>query len=249
MSLSLASLNLHGGLDHAGRPYPVTDAIAALDADVVVVQENWRPDGQRSLAERAAASCGYAAYAEIDVIGGRTRTQLGVIPAAPDDETGAWGLAIMSRVPWRGLGTLPLGAAPGDVVGERRALLAEIPTHEGVLRIAGVHLTHRLVHGPAQLRRLLAGLARSPLPTVIAGDLNMCRPTIHLARPFRPVVRGRTWPAHRPIAQIDHLLAGPGVTVLAAAGVGPAVGSDHLPVRATLTLTTKPAEPRTLAAA
>ncbi len=240
MTLSLASLNLHAGLDATGRPYAVADAIAGLGADVVVVQENWRPDGQRSLAEQAAARCGYAAYAEIDVIKGRTRTQLGVAADPADGETGAWGLAIMSRLPWRALATLPLGAAPGDVVGERRALLAEIPTDDGVLRVAGVHLTHRLVHGPAQLRRLLAGLARSPLPTVVAGDFNMCRPAIHLARPYRTTARGRTWPAARPVAQIDHILAGPGVTARDAAPA-PAVGSDHLPVRATLTLTVKTA--------
>jgi endonuclease/exonuclease/phosphatase family metal-dependent hydrolase len=49
-------------------------------------------------------------------------------------------------------------------------------------------------------------------------------------------VRGRTWPAHRPIAQIDPLLAGPGVAVRNAA-VAAEQGSDHRAVRATVTLT------------
>jgi endonuclease/exonuclease/phosphatase family metal-dependent hydrolase len=71
---------------------------------------------------------------------------------------------------------------------------------------------------------------------VIGGDLNMCRPAIGLAAPYRPAVRGRTWPAHRPIAQIDHLLAGPGVEVRDAA-VAAGQGSDHRAVRATVTLT------------
>jgi endonuclease/exonuclease/phosphatase family metal-dependent hydrolase len=231
VSLSLASLNLHAGRDRSSARYDVTAAIGALGTDVVVVQENWRPDGHRSLAERAAATAGYAAYAEIDVVKGRTLTELGV--AEDDSETGAWGLAIMSRVPWRSLGAIALGAAPGDVAGVRRAIVAEIPDGGGLLRVAGTHLTHRLVHGPAQLRRLRRALAASAIPTVIAGDLNMCRPTVWLGGPYRPVPRGRTWPAHRPVAQIDHVLAGPGVTVLTGA-VGPAVGSDHLPVRATL---------------
>ncbi|WP_306204166.1 endonuclease/exonuclease/phosphatase family protein [Actinoplanes sp. RD1] len=231
MSLSLASLNLHAGRDRASARYDVAAAIAALGTDVVVVQENWRPAGERSLAERAAVAGGYAAYAEIDVVTGRTLRELGV--AEDDSETGAWGLAIMSRVPWRSLGALALSAAPGDVVGVRRAIVAEIPAGDGLLRVAGTHLTHRLVHGPAQLARLRRALAGSDVPTVIAGDLNMCRPTVWLGGPYRPVLHGRSWPAHRPVAQIDHVLAGPGVTVTGGE-VGPAVGSDHLPVRVTL---------------
>jgi len=66
---------------------------------------------------------------------------------------------------------------------------------------------------------------------VIAGDFNMCRPTVYLARPYRPVVRGRTWPAWRPLAQVDHVLAG-GDVGIAEGSVPPAIGSDHLPVRA-----------------
>ncbi|WP_067501865.1 endonuclease/exonuclease/phosphatase family protein [Actinoplanes sp. TFC3] len=234
MSLTLASLNLHCGLDHNGLPYPVTPAIAALDTDIVVVQENWRPDGERSLARQAATDCGYQAYAEINVITGRSLAELGVAGNAPGTETGAWGLAIMSRVPWRGLSAMSLGAARGDVVGARRALIADLPVGQdgGLLRVVDVHLTHRLAHGPAQLGRLLAALD-STVPTVIAGDLNMCRPTVYLAGPYRPVVRGRTWPAYRPIAQIDHVLAGPGV-MARNAGVAAGVGSDHLPVRVEL---------------
>ncbi|AGL18841.1 endonuclease/exonuclease/phosphatase family protein [Actinoplanes sp. N902-109] len=236
MSLSLASLNLHCGLDHHGAPYSVAAAIAALDTDVVVVQENWRPDGAPSLARQAAAECGYPAYAELDVISGRSLLELGVAPDAPRDRTGGWGLAIMSRIPWRGLSALSLGAARGDVVGARRALTADIPLGaDGMLRVVDVHLTHRLVHGPAQLRRLLAGLGDTGVPTVIAGDLNMCRPTVFLAGAYRPVVRGRTWPAYRPVAQIDHILAGPGVEARSL-GVAEPTGSDHRAIRAALAL-------------
>jgi endonuclease/exonuclease/phosphatase family metal-dependent hydrolase len=236
---SLASLNLHGGLDHEDNPYSVTAAVAELDTDIVVVQENWRPlgTGAISLAAEAAADCGYDAYAEIDMISGRTLNELGVATGAGANEPGAWGIAIMSRLPWHSLGTIPLGAARGDVIGERRALTAEVRTADGRrLRVAVAHLTHRLVHGPAQLRRLLAGLEGSSVPTVIAGDLNMCRPTVYFAGPYRPALRGRSWPAHRPVAQIDHILAGPGIAVTNAAVVR-SLGSDHRPVRAELTVT------------
>jgi endonuclease/exonuclease/phosphatase family metal-dependent hydrolase len=47
------------------------------------------------------------------------------------------------------------------------------------------------------------------------------------------VVRGKTWPSHRPHSQIDHLLVTPSVDALWGE-VGPNLGSDHLPIRARL---------------
>ncbi|GAA1643141.1 endonuclease/exonuclease/phosphatase family protein [Actinoplanes couchii] len=229
MALRLASLNMHCGLDHRGVPFSVKQAVTTLNTDVVVVQENWRVHGSDSLAATAAADCGYPSYTELDLVPDTPLADLEVVDGTAPDETGAWGLAVLSRVPWDRQWTVAIGAAPGDVVGERTAQVIEFPE----VRVVNVHLTHRLLHGPAQLRRLLAALRADPRPTVLAGDLNMCRPTVHLARGFRPAVRGRTFPARFPVAQLDHLLAGPGVTVTAAA-VGPAVGSDHLPVRATI---------------
>ena len=234
MSLSLASLNLHCGLDGRARPYAVTEAVAALSADVVLVQENWRPRGADSLARRAALALGYESLAELDVVADISLVDLNIVRGAVPAETGAWGLAVLSRLPMRCRPAIALGSAPGDVAGARMAQVVEIAySGQEVLRVANVHLTHRLVHGPSQLRRLIRALEPSDLPTVIGGDLNMCRPTVRLARGYRPAVRGRTWPAHRPVAQIDHLLAGPGVGIARQEVAAPA-GSDHLPIRATL---------------
>lgn len=229
MAIRFASLNLHCGLDHRGAPFSVKQAVAALDTDVIVIQENWRVHGSVSLAAAAAADCGYGSFTELDLVPDTPLADLEVVSGTAPDETGAWGLAAMSRAPWTRHYTVPIGAAPGDVVGDRSAQVIEFPG----LRIVNVHLTHRLLHGPAQLRRLLAALRADATPTVIAGDLNMCRPTVYLARGFRPTARGRTWPAHLPLAQLDHVLASDGVQV-AHSAVGPALGSDHLPVRATL---------------
>jgi len=46
-------------------------------------------------------------------------------------------------------------------------------------------------------------------------------------------VRGRTWPAHRPHSQIDHVLVRDDVAVVDGGVLGE-VGSDHLPLRVTL---------------
>jgi len=236
MSLSLASLNLHCGLDGRGRPYAVTEAVAALSANVVLVQENWRPRGTDSLARRAALAGGYESIAELDVAADTTLGGLNIVRGSGSDEAGAWGLAVLSRFPMRTYPAIALGAAPGDVAGVRMAQVVEIGyAEDALLRVVNVHLTHRLQHGPGQLRRLIRALGASDLPTVIGGDFNMCRPTVHLARGYRPVVRGRTWPAHRPVAQIDHILAGPGVGIARQTVAAPA-GSDHLPIRASLLL-------------
>ena len=284
MSVSVATLNLHCGLDSRGVAYSVDAAVGALAADVVLVQENWRPAGADSLARRAALAGGYEHLAELDIVRHTPLRDLKIIPGEVPDESGAWGLAVLSRFPVRAYRTVALGTAPGDVAGARAAQVLEVTDANGTpLRVVNVHLTHRLAHGPAQLRRLLRALrdtaeqedaagrgepgagavgrgaaeggargedamrrggegagrgdARqgSELPTVIGGDFNMCRPVVYLSRGYRPLVRGRTWPAHRPVAQLDHLLAGPGVT-LAAQEVGRPVGSDHLPVRAQLAL-------------
>jgi endonuclease/exonuclease/phosphatase family metal-dependent hydrolase len=239
VSLTLASINLHCGLTYQGKPFSVKSAIAAVDADVVVVQENWGPVGGPSLAAEVAADCGYPAYAELDMVTATPLADLQVVRHAPA-EVGSWGLAIMSRRPWSRVLAVPLGVARGDVVGKRYAQVAEIPWDTGAtLRVVNVHFTHRLASGPAQLRRLIAAIGTGAIPTVIAGDLNMCRPTVYLARPYRPVVRGRTWPAHRSVAQLDHILAGPGVRA-SAPTIGPETGSDHRSVRAAIDLEPRP---------
>jgi len=200
------------------------------------VQENWRPRGAESLARAAALAGGYEQLAELDIVADIALRDMNVVRGEVPDETGAFGLAVLSRFPIQAYATVALGQAPGDVAGGRMAQIVEITgAGEASLRLVNVHLTHRLAHGPGQLRRLIGALRPSTTPTVIGGDFNMCRPTVYLARGYRPAVRGRTWPAHRPVAQLDHLLAGPGVEITRPLVAAP-VGSDHLPVRAQLTL-------------
>src|SRR5579863_8777313 len=57
----VASYNVHGGVDGWGRPFDVVGACRRLDADVLVLQECWSPDGDASLAARVAAALGYRA--------------------------------------------------------------------------------------------------------------------------------------------------------------------------------------------
>src|SRR4029450_12120476 len=72
-------------------------------------------------------------------------------------------------------------------------------------------------------------------PGALAGDMNMWGGGAdRLAGPgWRRAVRGRTYPAHRPHSQTDHILVNAAATG-GSAEVVPQVGSDHRPVRAHL---------------
>lgn len=55
----VASFNVHCGVDGWARRFDVTAACATIDADILVVEENWAPDGEPSLAAQVASQLGY----------------------------------------------------------------------------------------------------------------------------------------------------------------------------------------------
>lgn len=52
--LLVATFNVHAGIDGWGRPYDAVAACRSLDADVLVIEENWNDDGAPSIAELVA---------------------------------------------------------------------------------------------------------------------------------------------------------------------------------------------------
>ena len=160
---------------------------------------------------------------------GTSRARLGL---GTDPGAGTWGLAVLSVLPVTGYQEIELGRAPGDQIG-RAAQVLTLATPDGTaLRVVNTHLTHRY-SSPVQLALLVRRLAGSSLPTVLAGDLNMPRPGTLVARGYRSVVRGRSFPAGRPLIQLDHMLLRGAVSASEAEVLEP-VGSDHLPIRARL---------------
>lgn len=231
--ITLASLNLHGGLSGHGEPFDVAEACHRLKADVIALQEAWWPTGQPDPVTDVAAELG----AKLVHRGLATDTDLARLGLADDSGPGTWGLAVLSMLPVTGYEVIELGRAPTDVI-SRAAQVVTVTTPGGAaLRIVNTHLTHRF-SSPVQLAllayRLAAGTGPAGTgPTVIVGDLNMPRPATLFAPGYRSVVRGRTFPADWPLIQLDHMLIRGRVTASGGEVLDP-VGSDHLPIRAQL---------------
>jgi endonuclease/exonuclease/phosphatase family metal-dependent hydrolase len=85
----VATYNVHAGVDGWGRPFDVVEACRRVDADVLVLQESWAPDGQDSTATRVAAALGYTAT-ELPLARGR-------IVAPPVDAGRRWGPRLWAR--------------------------------------------------------------------------------------------------------------------------------------------------------
>ena len=87
--LSVANYNMHCGMDGWGRPYDYIAAIESLDADVIVLEEAWTPEGAAvGQADEAARALGFEVRTHDLGAGRRIRPQ-----AAADD---AWG----AKPPW-----------------------------------------------------------------------------------------------------------------------------------------------------
>ena len=229
-SITLASLNLHGGLTSRGEPFDVAGAIHGLKADIIALQEVWRPDGHPDSVTQVAAEVG----AQVRHRGLAIRTNRARLGVGTDNGLGSWGLAVLSMLPITGYQEIELGRAPADSI-DRAAQVLTVTTPAGPpLRVVNTHLTHRFT-SPAQLALLAWRLAGSRLPTVMAGDLNMPRLGTLAALGYRSVLGGRTFPAGLPLIQLDHLLIRGRIRASGGEVLDP-VGSDHLPIRAQLSV-------------
>ena len=271
-SVVVASFNVHGGVDGWGRPFDVVDACRRIDAEILMLQECWVPEGGLSHAQQVARQLGYEVleltFARGRIVGppqhvpdrwgprlltssihglrlDRRRSAIADKRAQsrgrlPKFERGSWTIAVLSKFSGKGSQTIDLGKLPTDPA-RRGAIVVDISV-AGVaapLRVVGTHLAHVSQGSPrhiAALRRTLN--AMTPVPTVLAGDMNMWGPPLVLLLPgWSRAVRGRTWPTWlwRPIAQPDHILVR-GSMKVDSGEVLPIAGSDHLPVRATLVI-------------
>jgi endonuclease/exonuclease/phosphatase family metal-dependent hydrolase len=259
--MSLASFNVHSGVDTRGHAYDVVGACASLDADVLVLQESWRADEEEeSTAARVADRLGYRLieqpmartklHGPVDELAPRVGSRLGRVygPLLFEGEdrpgarranqgrpyrTGRWGAAVMSRVPVTNTSLLPLGKLRGDYA-QRVAIRCDVEVDGRPLAVIGTHMSHLTQGSPLQYLRLRRLLPPRTQPAVLAGDMNLWGPPVSAAFPgWRRAVRGRTWPADQPHSQLDHVLVTSSVTAIEGV-VAPELGSDHRAVRVIL---------------
>lgn len=61
-TFSVATFNPHAGVNGWGRPFDVVGACRAIDADVLVLQENWTPDIGPGIAAKVGEAPGYTVF-------------------------------------------------------------------------------------------------------------------------------------------------------------------------------------------
>ncbi len=237
VELTVASFNTHWGIDARGRPYDVAAAARSLGADLLVVQEVWRPCGGPTFIDDVVTATRMPIVNELVLAPDDMKGRPKHLPRpTPDDPAGTWGIAVLTSRPVRRTFDIDLGSPIGDPVTRRAAACVEIDVDGHALLVAGVHASHKLWGSPPQLRFLHATLASETVPTVILGDCNMWGGVLRWILPGRRrAVTGRTFPGHRPHSQIDHVWVPKEVEVLSGEVSG-YLGSDHRAVRARLRL-------------
>lgn len=252
--MRLATWNvLHGLSPHDGRidVGRLRDAAASLDADVLCLQEvdsHLPRSGRVDQAAAVAEAMDAVAWRFLPAVVGDPDgpwSPVGTGPACG----GAYGIALASRLPvlsWHALtlapppvpalmpGSVPRQTERGGRLGRpqvirdlpRVVLAAVVESRRGPMTVGCCHLTYVQGWNVAQLRRALALLRPLPAPRFLLGDLNMAGRLPALASRWRPLARARTFPAWRPLVQIDHVLA-EGYVDLLGARVLPLPVSDH----------------------
>lgn len=257
----MATFNLLHGIDIRTRAADLgaaAEAIAALDADAVALQEVDRgltrsggDDQVAVLAERLGCHGVFA-----PALLGDPDVSWTAVPAGGDPGGPAYGVGLLSRLPLdahRAV-TLPGGGdgarppanpgatrppSPGWDREPRTAVLARLRAGDVAVTVCSTHLSYLPWRGIAQLRTLLAEAAAAAGDgvAVLLGDLNLPAWGARLLATdgWRHAGGPPTYPAWKPRLQVDHLLTRGPVTVrsVRAADPGP---SDHLPLVALLAL-------------
>jgi endonuclease/exonuclease/phosphatase family metal-dependent hydrolase len=230
VQLTFASYNVHKGIGLDGRrdPERIIAVLRELHADVIALQEADRRFGERE----------------------------SVLPRAMLDDS-PWRVAPVSRrarsLGWHGNALLVRRditiehAEPLDLpmLEPRGAVRADLLVEGRQVRVLGMHLDLSGLLRREQIRAILRHCrsSGSACPTVLMGDFNQWGRTTGAFREFaadwRVPALGNSFPSRRPIAPLDRIIhspewacSRPGVHHSALA----AVASDHLPVRATLSL-------------
>ncbi len=226
----LASYNVHKcvGMDRRRRPERIVSVLKALDADVVALQEVDHRLGQRPTALPP------------DLIA--EHTDLSPLPYALGPQSLGWhGQTILVR---RSLNVSAIRRLELPGLEPRGAIMAEIETEAGPIRIVGAHLGLIRRYRLMQFAAIRAALShRTPMPTAILGDFNDWSRRgsgAALGPDYRMHSPGASFPAPRPLGSLDRIAIGWGLHIhdVGVHTHAPApIASDHLPIWADVRIT------------
>ncbi len=214
---------------------PLRDAVRALDADVLGLQEvdvhQARSGGHHQVREIAEAlDAPYWRFVPTvrGTPGARSTFEPAneadrAVAAATDDDVGPrYGIGLVSRLPVRQWHVktfvasripLPLLVVTKDrsrilkVADEPRAAIAAVIDIGGQpVTVATVHLSFVPGRNIRQLRALRMWLATMPRPLILLGDFNLPGAIPKLITRYDRLISQPTFPSYRPRIQLDHIL-------------------------------------------
>ena len=231
MQIRVASYNVHKGVgtDRARRPDRILDVLREIDADIVALQEADRRFGARVAVIAPDAILGTTDYVPVAL-------------AEWPHSLGWHGNALLIRKR-NDVAACARIALP--TLEPRGAVVADIATAAGPLRIVGMHLDLSGLRRSVQAQAIVRYCADCPpMPTVLMGDLNEW--SLHggclraFAAGFAQVPLEPSFHSRRPLARLDRIMVSPHFRVMASGvhrSATARVASDHLPVWADLELT------------
>ena len=237
LALAALALALANALPLAHYLLPVQEPDVAGPRVKAVLVNTWFRNGEheRLLDYVGAFGPDVAVFLEVTPEWGEALERLDTLPY----RSLAGEILVASRQPLAGLKAWPLGG------GAAMALSFSYDAAGTPVTVIGAHASWPLGPGIATSRNLeladLAAIARAaPPPVLLLGDLNTTAyspvfDSFLAASGLRDCAAGRglnpTWPTLFPplYIQIDHCLAGPGVSI-DRLGPGRRVGSDHRPL-------------------
>ena len=198
--------------------------VASLEADLLALQEVDRHQprsGGADLVALAADAMGAVDHRFVATLHGRADDGWGEAKGDTPPGTPAYGIALLSRFPvlaWE-VTRLPrprgrvLVRHPGDVwptllrEEPRAALAALVAAPSGRVTVVNTHLSFVPWSNARQLRALTRSLPGLGRPLLVVGDLNMGPTRAGRLTGMTSAAAAATFPADRPRAQLDHVLA------------------------------------------
>jgi endonuclease/exonuclease/phosphatase family metal-dependent hydrolase len=231
VKIKVASYNIHKavGLDRRRDHERILRVLLEVDADVVALQEVDRRFGRRMAA------------LPLDAI--HDATDYRPVPLSMKPDSLGWhGNAILAR---KGFDLVEAAPVPLPVLEPRGAVRADLVAEGRRFRVVGMHLDLSGLRRRHQVRSVLSHIdgCDHHCPTVMMGDLNEWTQRGGCFREFdgrwRVLAPGRSFPARRPIASLDRIIVSEQwdvVETFVHHSPTSAIGSDHLPVLASLIL-------------